>query len=107
MKIEGSTLLYFNKQGHMITWWSEVLVTMKSEKSLDNKISKFDKNKDYSDEKKEKDSGFQRLAEEQKAEEETQKLAKSAETKQRECAETEGDEDFMLSQSNPDKASFG
>jgi hypothetical protein len=114
MKIEGSTMVYFNKQGHMITWWSEVLVTMKSEKYLDNKISKFDKNKDYSDEKKEKDdssgshdSGFQRLAEEQKAEEETQKLAKSAETKQRECAETEGDEDFMLSQSNPDKASFG
>jgi hypothetical protein len=58
MKIEGSTLVYFNKQGHMITWWSEVLETMKSGKSLDNKTSKFDRNIDYSDEEKEKDDSI-------------------------------------------------
>jgi hypothetical protein len=71
MKIEGSTMVYFNKQGHMITWWSEVLETMKSEKSLDTKASKFERNRDYSNEEGEKDDssgshdcGFQRFVEE-------------------------------------------
>jgi hypothetical protein len=41
----------------MITW-SEVLETMKSGKSLDNKTSKIDTNRDYFDEEKEKDDSI-------------------------------------------------
>jgi hypothetical protein len=34
LKIEGSTLVYFNRQGHLITWWSEKLEAMKPGKAL-------------------------------------------------------------------------
>jgi hypothetical protein len=86
LKIEGSTLVYFNKQGHMTTWWSEKMENMKPGKSLDTKASKFDRHKDFFDDEGEKDdysgshdSGFQRMAKEQKEEAEKKKrLAQSS-----------------------------
>jgi hypothetical protein len=86
LKIEGSTLVYFNKQGHMTTWWSEKMENMKPGKSLDTKASKFDRHKGFFDDEGEKDdysgshdSGFQRMAKEQKEEAEKKKrLAQSS-----------------------------
>jgi hypothetical protein len=49
MKIDGSTLIYFNKHGHMITRWSEILETMKAGKSFDTKSSMFERHKEFSD----------------------------------------------------------
>jgi hypothetical protein len=88
MKIVGSTLVYFNKQGHMITWWSEILETMKARKSLDTKSSKFERHREFSDDEGEKydsygshDSRFQRMAEEQKVEEGKKRMTKTTDTK--------------------------
>jgi hypothetical protein len=110
MKIVGSTLVYFNKQGHMITWWSEILETMKARKSLDTKSSKFERHREFSDDEGEKDdsygshdSRFQRMAEEQKVEEGKKRMTKTTGTKQRGCDPVEEEDDVGLSQSNPPK----
>jgi hypothetical protein len=97
LKIEGSTMVLFNKQGHMITWWSEILESMKAGKSLDTKSSKFERHGEFSDDVREKDdssrshdSSFQRMTEEQKAEEKgTKRMTKTTGTKQRVCAPIE------------------
>jgi hypothetical protein len=111
LKIEGSTLVYFNKQGHMITWWSEKLENMKPGKSLDTKISNFDRHKVLSDDEGEKDdsssshdSGFQRMAKEQKEEAKKKKrmAQSSVVSKQKPQCQME-DTEFRLSQSNPEK----
>jgi hypothetical protein len=112
LKIEGSTLVYFNRQGHMITWWSEKLENIKPGKALDTKASKFDRHKDFSDDEGEKDdssgshdSGFDRMAKEQKEEADKKKrmAQSSAASKHKPQCQME-DREFRLSHSDPKKA---
>jgi hypothetical protein len=70
LKIEVNTLIFINKHGHLIHWKGE------GEGSINNNNSKFDRHKDGSDEEDDNDdsegshdSGFVRLAQEQKEEE--------------------------------------
>jgi hypothetical protein len=77
---------------------------MKSGKSLDTKSSKFERHREFSDDEGEKDdsngshdSDFQRLAEEQKVEEEKRRVTKTIGTKQKGCVPVEEEADFMLS----------
>jgi hypothetical protein len=73
-KMEGTTLLYINREGHLIRWWSEKGV--KEKLGASTKSSKFDRHKDESNEEGDKadstashDSVFTRLGKEQEEEE--------------------------------------
>jgi hypothetical protein len=79
-KLEGSTLLYINGQGHKITWWSEKLEGKRNSKGDEGNFYKFDRYREDSNDEEDKedslgshDSGFQILAREQKEEEEKRK----------------------------------
>jgi hypothetical protein len=73
-KLECSTLVYINGQGHMITWWSERLEGKRGAKGDEDKFFKGDMHREDSGDEEDKedslgshDSGFQkRLAKEQK-----------------------------------------
>jgi single-stranded DNA-binding protein len=81
-KIEGTTLVYINGQGHMIKWWSEKGEDVKA-RPISPKISKFDLHKEDTNEEGDKDeladnhdTGFAQLAREQNEEEQKRKNQK-------------------------------
>jgi hypothetical protein len=89
---KGNTMVFINKQGHLIRWRSEKLRADEGDESLGDNNSKFDKDKEGSDEEGDSeesdgshDSGFARLAKEQREEEKKRKLmGKSGGTSQAE-----------------------
>jgi hypothetical protein len=71
-KVKGNTLVFINKQGYLIRWKSEKLGTDTGDDSIDDSSSKLDgsdgegESDDLGDSH---DSGFAKLAKEQKGEE--------------------------------------
>jgi hypothetical protein len=57
-KLDGSTLLYINDQGHMITWWSEKLERKRNSKGDEEKSDKFDRHRDDSNDEEGKEDSL-------------------------------------------------
>jgi hypothetical protein len=112
-KIEGNTLVFTNKQGHLIHWKSEKFKTIEGQGFINNNNSKFDSHTDGSDEEDDSDdsddnhdSGFTKLAQEQKEEEEKKKhMGKARGTSQANKMDWEAmaDEEFSLSQTRQER----
>jgi hypothetical protein len=108
-KVERSTLLYINGQGHMITLWSEKLEGKRNAKWDEGKFYKFDRYREDSDEEEDKedslgshDSGLSKLAKEQKEENEKKREQQKAAGHKQQDSEARVDEkEFMLSQTDP------
>jgi hypothetical protein len=114
-KIEGSTLVYINGQGHMITWWRKKKVDVKPKNPPPSKTSKFDSHKNDTDEEGDKDESV--VSHESKicsngqgAEGRGEKKKKQKHVvgdKQTDGSEPYDNDEFLLSQTNQEDSSRG
>jgi hypothetical protein len=104
LKIKGNTLVFINKQGYLIRWKSEKLGTNTGEDSIDDNSSKLDDSDGEGDSDElddNHDSGFAKLAKEQREEKKKKRqMEKARGTSQTDEMEREAmaHEEFSLSQ---------